>query len=137
MSTTQAARRHQHIYAGWDSPLGELLRPECILAIPQKVAFLCTGLPEIGFAIALLWIVLRAVLGEKLDASVTGDALKDLSAALVLVALGVAHGLVLRRDLRLAGAGAEPLRIIALLAPNAEETLAALRGATATMGTHR
>jgi len=86
-----------------------------------------SALTAIGFAIALLWLILRSILGERLDVSATGDALKDGSAALVLVALALSHGLVLRRDLRVAVPMAARLRIIALLAPGAEDTLARLR----------
>lgn len=92
------------------------------------------ALAAIGFTVALLWLALRALLGERLDAAATGDALKDLCAALVLAALTLAHGLMLRRDLRLAGPGAalSRPRVIALLVPDAgaEEVLAGLRSAT-------
>jgi len=123
-------------FGAWLAPWGVLQRAAVTLARERAArerrvllgaVTVLSALAAIGFAIALLWLILRSILGERLDVSATGDVLKDCSAALVLVALALSHGLVLRRDLRVAGPLAARLRIIALLAPGAEGTLARLR----------
>jgi hypothetical protein len=56
---------------------------------------LVNALPATGFAIALLWLILRALLGERLDANALSDALKYLSATAILTATAVTHAMLL------------------------------------------
>jgi Domain of unknown function (DUF5671) len=85
------------------------------------------ALPATGFAIALLWLVLRALLGERLDIDALTDALKYLSAAAMLTATAVAHAMLLIADSRLTIPRAAMPRVRALVAAGAEEALVGLR----------
>lgn len=87
---------------------------------------LSNALPAVGFAVALLWLLLRALLGEHLDADALSSALRYLSTAGVLLAVAAIHARVLRADLRIQAAGAPALRVRALIAADAEEALHAL-----------
>ena len=87
---------------------------------------LATALAAIGFTIAVLWMILQALLGVRLESSDISSMLKFLSAAAVALGLLAYHGLLLRRDRALAGPRARQLRVVALVAPGAEEVLAAL-----------
>src|SRR5205085_2969381 len=80
-----------------------------------------------GFTVALLWLLLRTLLGDPLDASTVSRALQDLSTAFLLAGVAAYHGVILRGDLRLGGVRARPVRVVALVAPGAEEALRDLR----------
>jgi hypothetical protein len=88
---------------------------------------LVTALPAVGFAIALLWLLLRALLGERLDPEALSSALKYLCSAVILVALAITHAVLLRADLRLTVRGTAFPRLRALVAADAAEALRALR----------
>jgi hypothetical protein len=62
---------------------------------------LVNALPSVGFAIALLWVLLRVLLGERLDPDALSNALKYLSTTAILLAVAVTHAVLLRMDLRL------------------------------------
>ncbi|MCL4508692.1 MAG: DUF5671 domain-containing protein [Chloroflexi bacterium] len=88
---------------------------------------LASALAAIGFTIALLWLGFRALLGDVLSPSAVSLALKELSALLVVSALGTSHALVLRQDLSLTRKAAHPsVRLLTLLTPGAESALAVL-----------
>ncbi len=106
-------------------PAGERLAWERRLLVGG--AALVGALAALGFAIALLWIILKALLGEQPDARTTSQALKDASTVGVLVVLSAYYGLMLRRDLRVAGARLPHVRVIALVAPGADAMLAEAR----------
>ncbi|GEM_PF-5570860 len=92
------------------------------------IIVLAGALAATGFTIALLWLGIRAALGDNLSPGSVSLALKDLSAALITAALAVYHGRVIRRDATFGpGAPARQIRILALLAPDAEAALASLR----------
>jgi hypothetical protein len=61
---------------------------------------LVNALPAVGFAIALLWLLLRALLGEP-PSDALNSALKYLCSAAILLALAITHAVLLRADLRL------------------------------------
>ena len=88
-----------------------------------------SALFAVGFLIALLWLAFRALLGDALGPAGLSLALKELSAALVALALAATHGLLLRDDLRL-GPAAPRLHVVALAAPGTEAAVAALRRST-------
>jgi len=88
---------------------------------------LINALPAVAFAIALLWLLLRALLGERLDPDALSSALKYLSATGILLAVAVAHALLLSADLRLRVIPTAIPRLRALVAAGAEEALLALR----------
>lgn len=77
----------------------------------------------IGFAIALIWLVLRTLLGGPHDVATADDMLRYLSATIVAVALIAYHGLILRGDLRVRRGRPERLQIAALVGPGGETTL--------------
>ena len=89
---------------------------------------LAAGLTAIGFTISLLWLGIRALLGDTLSPGTVSLALKELSAILVALALAAYHGVSLRSDLRrgLSEAGRRT-RLFVLLAPDADDVLQALR----------
>jgi hypothetical protein len=88
---------------------------------------LLNALPAVGFAIALLWLLLRALLGERLDPDAFSNALKFMSASAILSATAVTHALLLRADLRITTIDTAMPRVRALVAAGAEEALVALR----------
>lgn len=85
------------------------------------------ALASTGFTIALLWLVLRAVLGTPYDAGTVANALQYLSTAGITAVLGLYHGAVFRRDLQVRAARPRRVQITALVAPGTEELLAELR----------
>jgi hypothetical protein len=88
---------------------------------------LVSAFAVVGFTIALLWLVLQTLLGARLDASQVSSMLKYLSAALIALGLVAYNGLILRADRAFAPAVAARIRIVALVAPGAEEALETLR----------
>lgn len=78
----------------------------------------------VAFAIALLWLAVRIVLGGPHDAPTISDMLKYLSAAVVAAALAAYHGGCLRGETRTKAGRGAPLLIAALLAPGGERALA-------------
>ncbi|MDB5059031.1 MAG: hypothetical protein JWO59_2503, partial [Chloroflexi bacterium] len=88
---------------------------------------LLNALPAAGFAIALLWLLLRRLLGEHLDPDAFSNALKFLSTSEILSAVAVSHALLLRADLRLTVVRTAIPRLRVLVAAGAEEALVALR----------
>src|SRR2546423_3862387 len=88
---------------------------------------LVSALAALGFTVALLWLILRTLLGDPLDASTVSRALQDLSTAVLLAGVAAYHGVILRADLRLGGVRPRRVRVVALVAPGAEEALRDLR----------
>lgn len=87
-------------------------------------------LATVGFAIALLWLGLRAALGDALSPGALSLACKEASTALIAIGIAAVHGALLRADLAAAGPGAAKRpRVLALVGPGADELLAELRGA--------
>ncbi len=93
---------------------------------------LVSSLLAIGFGVALLWLVLQALLGAGLDSNDISTMLKQLSATGVALAVLAYYGQTLRRDLAFGPARVGKLRVIALVAPGAEEALERLREETGT-----
>jgi hypothetical protein len=93
-------------------------------------AVLVSALVAVGFAIALLWLILQTLLGARLDVNEVSDLLKYLSAVAVALALVAYHGLILRRDRIFGPTAPRRMRVVALVAPGAEEALATLRQRT-------
>lgn len=91
---------------------------------------LASALVTIGFAVALLWLVLQALLGGGLDANDVSRMLKYLSATAVALAVLAYHGITLRRDLAFGPTRTGRVRVVALVAPGAEDALARLREET-------
>ena len=92
------------------------------------IAIVLVGaLTALGFLIALLWLLFRALLGDALGPDSLSLALKELSAALVAAALAAYYGWVLRQDMRHETPSTRRLRVVALLAPGAEPALTELR----------
>lgn len=73
-----------------------------------------------GFVVALLWTVFNALLGGSFDAATLSRTLKDLSTALIALAVAAYHGAILRRERKLRPAPRRTLRLLALVAPGAE-----------------
>src|SRR5918911_1859149 len=88
---------------------------------------LVSALAALGFTVSLLWLILRTLLGDPLDASTVSFALKDLSTAVLLAGVAAYHGVILRADLRLWGVPPRRVGAVALVAPGAEEALRDLR----------
>jgi Domain of unknown function (DUF5671) len=88
---------------------------------------LVSALAALGFTVSLLWLILRTLLGDPLDASTVSRALQDLSTAVLLAGVAAYHGVILRADLRLGGVRPRRVRVVALVAPGAEEALRDLR----------
>jgi hypothetical protein len=88
---------------------------------------LVSALAALGFTVSLLWLVLRTLLGDPLDASTVSRALQDLSTAVLLAGVAAYHGVILRADLRLGSVRPRRVRVVALVAPGAEEALRDLR----------
>ena len=91
------------------------------------VILVVSALGAAGFAVALIWLILQAVLGEPGNASTTSTALKDLSTVVTLVLLATYYGLILRRDTR---EGIKPpgaMRVLVLAALGSEALLEDLR----------
>ena len=82
----------------------------------------------IGFTVAVLYQILRGILGAT-DANTLSDGLRFLSAAGVAAAIAAYHGLILRREARFRAAipRAVQVHVLALLTPGAEHTLEELR----------
>jgi len=87
---------------------------------------LIATLVAVGFAIALLWLAVRIVLGEPHDAPTISDMLKYLSAAVVAAVLAAYHGGRLRGETRSKAGRGGQLLVTALLAPGGERTLGEL-----------
>jgi hypothetical protein len=85
-------------------------------------------LTAIGFAVAMLWSVFRALLGSALDTAAIDGALKDLSAVAIALVLAGYHGWILRRE-QPEAPKPKPVRVLVLVAPGAEPMLAELRSA--------
>lgn len=83
-------------------------------------------LVALGFTVALLWTVIRAALDGTFDTGTASRALKDLSAALIALALAGYHGAILRRERGLQPVQKKTLRTLALVAPGGEALLDAL-----------
>jgi len=91
------------------------------------VILVVSALGAAGFAVALIWLILQALLGEPGNASTTSTALKDLSTVVTLVLLATYYGLILRRDTR---EGIKPpgaMRVLVLAALGSEALLEDLR----------
>jgi hypothetical protein len=86
-----------------------------------------SALAALGFTVALLWLILRTLLGDPLDASTVSRAFQDLSTAVLLAGVAAYHGVILRADLRLGAVRPRRVRVVALVAPGAEEALRDLR----------
>jgi hypothetical protein len=91
---------------------------------------LVSALVALGFGIALLWLILQTLLGARLDVGQVSNLLKYLSAVAVALGLVAYHGLILRRDRALVPTAPRRKRVVALVAPGAEEALATLRQRT-------
>ncbi len=85
-----------------------------------------TGLAALGFAIAALWLLIRAVLGEGLDAAARVETLQYLCTALAAGSVCAAHGLVLREDRRWQIRRVSRLRVSVLVENGAGDMLSAL-----------
>lgn len=81
-------------------------------------------LASIGFAVALLWTVFRAMLGGTFDAETTSGVLKDLIAVLVALALAGYHAVYLRGERRRQLARPREVRVLALVMAGADDVLA-------------
>jgi hypothetical protein len=86
-----------------------------------------SALTALGFTVALLWLVLRILLGEPHDADTLTHMLRCLSTTVITGALAGYHGVILRRDRQLEPRQPRHSHIVALLAPGAEELLAEFR----------
>jgi len=84
---------------------------------------LIATLLAIAFAIALLWLAVRIVLGGPHDAPTISDMLKYLSAAAVAAVLAAYHGRRLRSETRTKAGRSGQLLAAALLAAGGEHTL--------------
>jgi len=84
---------------------------------------LIATLLAVGFAIALLWLAIRIVLGGPHDVPTISDMLKYLSAAVVAAVLAAYHGGRLRSETRTKAGRGGQLLVAALLAPGGERTL--------------
>jgi hypothetical protein len=91
-------------------------------------ATLAATLVVIGFTVALLYQILRGILGPT-DANTLSDALRFLTAAVVAAAVALYHGLLLRREMpsRAAPSRTVTVQISALITPDAAPTLQELR----------
>jgi hypothetical protein len=79
-----------------------------------------------GFTIAFLWLTFRMILGGPHDATTISDTLRYLATALVTIGLIAYHGPILRDNLRSGVGGAARMRVVALIAPEAEGAVAEL-----------
>jgi len=84
---------------------------------------LIATLVAVSFAIALLWLAVRIVLGGPHDAPTISDMLKYLSAAVVAAALAAYHGGRLRGETRTKAGRGGQLLVAALLAAGGARTL--------------
>lgn len=84
---------------------------------------LIATLVAVGFTIALLWLVLRMLLGGPHDATTVSNIVKYLSAAAVAAGIAAYHGAILLSDVRAAGPRSGRLQVGALLAPGGERVL--------------
>ncbi|MGH2411089.1 MAG: DUF5671 domain-containing protein, partial [Chloroflexota bacterium] len=82
------------------------------------------ALTALGFTTALLWLVLRVMLGEPLNPDTITQMSRYLSTAVVTGGLAGYHGMILRRDRQREPARSRHINIVALLAPGTEELLA-------------
>jgi hypothetical protein len=122
--------------ATWLAAWTVLQRAAGVAPVPERTAperrrllgivVLAGTLVALGFAVALLWTIFRALLGGGLDAGTYSRVLKDLSTIVVALAVAAYHGLILREERQLRVSRPKPLRVLALVAPGAEETLAQL-----------
>ncbi|GAC1464873.1 MAG: hypothetical protein PVSMB7_08490 [Chloroflexota bacterium] len=82
---------------------------------------LLSALAAVGFSIATLWLTFQLLLGAARDAGTVDWALKDLSAVVITLTAAIYHAQIFRREQRQQPTSIAPPRILALLAPGAEE----------------
>lgn len=88
---------------------------------------LAGALATLGFLIALLWLAFQTLLGNPFGPTELSRALRELSGAVVAASIAAYHGQTLRRDLQAGGPLRARVRIIALVASDADAALAHLR----------
>lgn len=91
------------------------------------------ALVALGFVVALVWTLVRAVLEGTAGTSTVGESVKDLVAACLAGVIGLYHFLVLREDRRLEIPRPRRLDVLAFVGPGGEAMVAELRRSARTI----
>ena len=84
------------------------------------------SLAALGYGVAMLWLLIRVMLGDGLDSETVARVLQYLSTVVITGALATAHGVELRNDLRWQGRHSRTLPLFVLVEDGAGELLPAL-----------
>lgn len=102
-------------------------RPAIERRLASGAIVIVAALSALGLITALLWLGFRALLGDQVGPDALSRALKDLSGAVVALAVGAYYAVILRADAETRPAAQRRLRLLTVVAPDAESRLARLR----------
>jgi hypothetical protein len=90
---------------------------------------LASALATVSFTVATLYQVFRGIL-QTTDSKTLSDGLRYGSAAVIAAAVGVRHGVIVRRERQIRAPAPVRVHVAALITPGAEQTLAELERRT-------